>query len=327
MPVGWSDHTPGLTTALGAVALGAPMLEKHFTSRPHPARPRPPGQPRARRARRVRRRDQAARRRARRRRQGADALGGGERRARASLVARRDVTSRPAPCSTARTLLLLRPEGGISPAVDLRGRVVWPGPSPPAPRHRRDLAPSSATDGPEPATTVAVFVGTRADLGPLVARHRGARRGRRPRPARAHGRHVRRGRPRAGPAGDRVGAQVVAHRLASCRSLEPMAAVIVGAQLEQGAVLARAAGRVLRDEAADVLVVLGDRWELLYVVPPAVLARRAGRAPARGRGHRGRARRAGPPRGHQARRPALRRVRGRGRGGCASSASRPTGST
>ena len=32
VPVGWSDHTPGLTTALGAVALGAPILEKHFTS-------------------------------------------------------------------------------------------------------------------------------------------------------------------------------------------------------------------------------------------------------------------------------------------------------
>lgn len=32
VPVGWSDHTPGLTTALGAVALGSPILEKHFTS-------------------------------------------------------------------------------------------------------------------------------------------------------------------------------------------------------------------------------------------------------------------------------------------------------
>jgi N-acetylneuraminate synthase/N,N'-diacetyllegionaminate synthase len=32
VPVGWSDHTPGLTTALGAVALGAPILEKHFTT-------------------------------------------------------------------------------------------------------------------------------------------------------------------------------------------------------------------------------------------------------------------------------------------------------
>ena len=31
-PSGWSDHTTGLTTALGAVALGAPVLEKHFTS-------------------------------------------------------------------------------------------------------------------------------------------------------------------------------------------------------------------------------------------------------------------------------------------------------
>ena len=48
---------------------------------------------------------------------------------------------------------------------------------------------------------------------------------------------------------------------------EPMTEVTVDAQLEQGAVLARAAGRALRDEHVDVLVVLGDRWELLYVVP------------------------------------------------------------
>jgi sialic acid synthase SpsE len=30
-PVGFSDHTPGLTIALAAVALGASILEKHFT--------------------------------------------------------------------------------------------------------------------------------------------------------------------------------------------------------------------------------------------------------------------------------------------------------
>src|SRR6478735_4928385 len=52
---------------------------------------------------------------------------------------------------------------------------------------------------------------------------------------------------------------------------DPMVDVTVGAQLEQGAVIARGAGRALRDESVDVLVVLGDRWELLYVVPPAVL--------------------------------------------------------
>ena len=32
VPVGWSDHTTGMITALGAVALGASVLEKHFTS-------------------------------------------------------------------------------------------------------------------------------------------------------------------------------------------------------------------------------------------------------------------------------------------------------
>ena len=31
LPVGYSDHTPGITVALGAVALGAEVIEKHFT--------------------------------------------------------------------------------------------------------------------------------------------------------------------------------------------------------------------------------------------------------------------------------------------------------
>lgn len=31
LPVGWSDHTEGVVTALGAVALGAMLLEKHLT--------------------------------------------------------------------------------------------------------------------------------------------------------------------------------------------------------------------------------------------------------------------------------------------------------
>ncbi|MBN2383770.1 N-acetylneuraminate synthase [bacterium] len=31
VPIGWSDHTPGLTIALAAVARGAHLLEKHFT--------------------------------------------------------------------------------------------------------------------------------------------------------------------------------------------------------------------------------------------------------------------------------------------------------
>jgi N,N'-diacetyllegionaminate synthase len=31
LPVGWSDHTDGMTTAVAAVALGASMLEKHLT--------------------------------------------------------------------------------------------------------------------------------------------------------------------------------------------------------------------------------------------------------------------------------------------------------
>lgn len=52
---------------------------------------------------------------------------------------------------------------------------------------------------------------------------------------------------------------------------EPMGSVSVEAQLEQGALISAAAGRVLSEIEADALVVLGDRWELLYVVPPAFL--------------------------------------------------------
>lgn len=51
----------------------------------------------------------------------------------------------------------------------------------------------------------------------------------------------------------------------------PMGEVTVAAQLEQGAQIARATGQALREHHVDVLVVLGDRWELLYVVPPAFL--------------------------------------------------------
>lgn len=52
---------------------------------------------------------------------------------------------------------------------------------------------------------------------------------------------------------------------------DPMGGVTAAAQVEQGALLARATGQVLRELHVDVLVVLGDRWELLYVVPPAVV--------------------------------------------------------
>jgi UDP-N-acetylglucosamine 2-epimerase (non-hydrolysing) len=117
-------------------------------------------------------------------------------------------------------------------------------------------------------TTVAVFVGTRADLGPLSAVLE------------------------ALAAADDVELHVLTGVMYAPDDLaaalppvlapeewrsrveplaEPMTAVTVGTQLEQGAVIARAAGEVLGRLDADALVVLGDRWELLYVVPPAFL--------------------------------------------------------
>ena len=113
--------------------------------------------------------------------------------------------------------------------------------------------------------TVAVFVGTRADLGPLtpviealaeapdVDLHllTGVMYG---------ADELRQELPVATASG------AVVHALA-----EPMSVVSVGTQLEQGARLSAATGRVLKEVEAEVLVVLGDRWELLYVVPPAVL--------------------------------------------------------
>jgi len=116
--------------------------------------------------------------------------------------------------------------------------------------------------------TVAVFVGTRADLGPLspVLEQLQA--------ADDVTLRVLTGVMYA--AGDLVAALPTSAseddwRTAVVPLADPMSEVTVEAQLEQGAVLARAAGQALRGHEVDVLVVLGDRWELLYVVPPAVL--------------------------------------------------------
>jgi N-acetylneuraminate synthase/N,N'-diacetyllegionaminate synthase len=123
VPVGWSDHTPGLTTALGAVALGAPVLEKHFTSDrtlpgpDHLASLEPDEL-----ADYVRQSKLLAR-----------ALGDGVKRRmpseeeNARLVRRSWHAVRDLAAGTTLTIddvVLLRPEGGVSPAVDLAGRIV-----------------------------------------------------------------------------------------------------------------------------------------------------------------------------------------------------------
>lgn len=123
VPVGWSDHTPGLTTALGAVALGAPILEKHFTADrtlpgpDHLASLEPDALTEY-----VSATKQLAR-----------ALGDGVKRrmpseqdnavlVRRSWHAAVDLTA--GSVIEGDQLALLRPEGGVSPAVDIRGRVV-----------------------------------------------------------------------------------------------------------------------------------------------------------------------------------------------------------
>jgi N-acetylneuraminate synthase/N,N'-diacetyllegionaminate synthase len=143
LPVGWSDHTPGLTTALGAVALGAPILEKHFTADrnlpgpDHLASLEPDDLT-----------DYVAAT-----KQLALALGDGVKRrmpseeenatlVRRSWHAAADLTT--GTVIDGGHLSLLRPEGGISPAVDIRGRVVARGIPAGSPITEADLAPDGA---------------------------------------------------------------------------------------------------------------------------------------------------------------------------------------
>ncbi|MGN6754002.1 MAG: N-acetylneuraminate synthase family protein [Intrasporangium sp.] len=121
VPVGWSDHTPGLTTALGAVALGAPILEKHFTSdRTLPGPDHLASLEPAELADYVTQTKLLAR-----------ALGDGVKRPmpseeeNARLVRRSWHAARDLRAGTVLTpdaLALLRPEAGLSPAVDVGGR-------------------------------------------------------------------------------------------------------------------------------------------------------------------------------------------------------------
>ncbi|QGN56647.1 N-acetylneuraminate synthase family protein [Nostocoides sp. HKS02] len=123
VPVGWSDHTPGLTTALGAVALGASILEKHYTTDrtlpgpDHKASLEPDELA-----------DYVAQTKVL-----ARGLGDGRKRRmpseveNAALVRRSWHAARAMPAGSVLSeadLSLLRPEGGVSPAVDIRGRAL-----------------------------------------------------------------------------------------------------------------------------------------------------------------------------------------------------------
>lgn len=126
VPVGWSDHTPGLETALVAAALGARLFEKHFTldrtmeGPDHTASLEP---------------DELA--------AYVSALksvpvmlGDGHKRRmpaeeeNASLVRRSWHAASDLPAGhvlTATDLVALRPESGVSPTVDLAGRALTQG--------------------------------------------------------------------------------------------------------------------------------------------------------------------------------------------------------
>jgi N,N'-diacetyllegionaminate synthase len=123
VPVGWSDHTAGCLTAVGAVALGACILEKHLTldhSMPgpdHAASADPAGFGEY----------------VRSVRQVEAALGDGEKRptpteaenrvhARRSHHARRDL--HPGDVLTAADVMLLRPATGIPASMGVTGRMV-----------------------------------------------------------------------------------------------------------------------------------------------------------------------------------------------------------
>lgn len=116
---------------------------------------------------------------------------------------------------------------------------------------------------------VAVFVGTRADLGPLSPVITALA------DAPDVDLHLFTGVAYRGdelvaalPPTDRVGGwRDAVHQL-----VDPIGALTVDAMLDHGPRLAAGASRLLREVAPDVFVVLGDRWELLYVVPPAFFA-------------------------------------------------------
>lgn len=142
VPVGWSDHTLGSVSALGSVALGASLLEKHFTldralPGPDHAASLEPGEL----AEYVRDTRGLAR-----------ALGDGVKvrqpseEENAPLVRRSwhaavDLT--PGVRLAPDHLVLLRPEGGILPAVVIDGRVVARAVSAGAPITEADLADQS----------------------------------------------------------------------------------------------------------------------------------------------------------------------------------------
>lgn len=123
VPVGWSDHTLGSVSALGAVALGASLLEKHFTldrtlPGPDHAASLEPGEL----AEYVRDTKALAR-----------ALGDGVKVRQPSEVDNAPLVRRswhaavdlvPGSQLASHMVVLLRPEGGIPPAAAIGGRVV-----------------------------------------------------------------------------------------------------------------------------------------------------------------------------------------------------------
>ncbi len=253
MPVGWSDHTLGLTSAVVAVALGATVLEKHVTTDRNLPGPDHAAslEPDELTDYVIAVRDASA------------SLGDGIKRRMPAEVENASLVRRS--WHAARDLPPGHTVGGRRRGHSAAGARSGSRDS----GCRRAGDPSGPSRRPDHGgrrgarVKVAVFIGTRADLGPLQ-----------PVLAELTSRPEVETIVLTGLAFDAAGlAERVDRAVSSVIALAaPIGEVDLPSQLRHGPAMSAGASRVVAEHPVDRLVVLGDRWELLYVVPPFVLA-------------------------------------------------------